>query len=228
MKKIITLLFVLMFVSGCGSKNTPVEKEKEQEVPVKMEEVERYSDNNTTPIGIYRLEGNKLTKLKQISESLIVEKDIGVFQIYPSSEDEVILSSSFGQSFYDEWLKYNNGSLRIGFNVKFTKNDGEKISYNILNPSQTFDHWEQLMNYLYDDYANLGKGFYSHIENDEYNDNTLFTSFKMQSSYQCGDIASKIQLSVFTYDTDDDFGEDGEYRGNSLYTLDICVNGVAC
>ena len=39
------------------------------------------------------------------------------------------------------------------------------------------------MNYLYDDYANQNKSFYSHIENNKMNDNTLFTAFKMQMSY---------------------------------------------
>ena len=90
------------------------------------------------------------------------------------------------------------------------------------------NRWEHLMNYLYDDYANKGKGFYSHIENNEYNENTLFTAIKIQSSYQVDEIDSKILLTVFTYDTEDDFDESGEYRGNSSYTMTICLEGREC
>ena len=83
------------------------------------------------------------------------------------------------------------------------------------------------MNYLYDDYANQNKSFYSHIENNKMNDNTLFTAFKMQMSYSWFDIDSKIQFSVFTYDDNDDF-KDNEYRGNSIYTINICIDGISC
>ena len=98
---------------------------------------------------------------------------------------------------------------------------------NIYSPDNTFDKWEYLMNYLYDDYANQNKSFYSHIESNKMNDNTLFTAFKMQMSYSCFDIDSKIQFRVFTYDDNDDF-KDNEYRGNSIYTINICIDGISC
>lgn len=49
----------------------------------------------------------------------------------------------------------------------------------------------------------------------------------MQMSYSCFDIDSKIQFSVFTYDDNDDF-KDNEYRGNSIYTINICIDGISC
>ena len=88
------------------------------------------------------------------------------------------------------------------------------------------DKWEHLMTYLYDDYANRNKSFYSHIENNEYNENTLFTAIKLQSSYSCSEITSNIYLTVFTYDTEDDF-ENNEYRGNSKYTITIITGKEA-
>ena len=78
------------------------------------------------------------------------------------------------------------------------------------------------MNYLYDDYANKDKSFYSHIESKDYNSNTLFTSIKIQSAYKCKEI-KEIILTVFTYDTDDDF-INNEYRGNSSNKLIIKTN----
>lgn len=230
MKKFfITIILLSLCVIGCEKNNEEPLITNNENIKVQEEIKEPdYIDNNKTPIGIYRLNGNTLTRLHQINTDLVIEKDIGVFQIFPSNEEIIQLDKAFGQAFYEEWKKYNtNNNLKIGFNIKFTLNNGSNIDYNILDPSHTFDHWEQLMNYLYDDYANMGKGFYSHIENDQYNDSTLFTAFKMQSSYQCGDINSGIKLSVFTYDDQDDFLNDN-YRGNSIYSFNICINGKTC
>lgn len=232
MKKIFIILLCLFVVTGCLNKQEEkVVSSKKEDVDINVENVDntpQYIDDNKTPIGIYKLNGNNLTLLHEINTDLVIEDDIGLFQIFPSNEENIDLDKSFGQSFYDEWQKYNtNNNLKIGFNIKFTLVNGNEIDYNIFNPSQTFEHWEHLMNYLYDDYANNGKSFYSHIEENEYNDNTLFTAFKMQSSYQCDEINSAIKLSVFTYDGLDDFS-DNSYRGNSIYTFKICINGKSC
>ncbi len=224
MKKLIIIVIILLTFCGCTNKKEPKQEPKKLE---KKEEIikDTYKDNNTTPIGIYNLQGNTLTKLTKINKTPIVEQDLGVFQIYPSNEDSINLNKAFGLSFYDEWVKYNN--IKLGFNIKFTLSNGQNISYNIFSPENTFDQWEYLMNYLYDDYNNFGKSFYSHIEKEEFNENTLVTAIKIQSSYSVDQIASKITLTVFTYDTEDDF-ENNEYRGNSKYSMDICLEGREC
>ena len=229
LKLILILLTAILLVTGCSKneeKNQKEEKTEIKEETKEMQEVEvkapEYIDNNTTPISFYSLQGNKLVKLTEISKRLNVEEDIGIFQIYPSNENEIYLNKSFAESFYDEWQKYNqNNNIKIGFNIKFNLANQE-ISYNIFSPTETFDKWEYLMNYLYDDYANRGKGFYSHIEENQYNEQTLFTALKIQSSYQCSEIISPIQVTVFTYDSDDDF-ENNEYRGNSKQTFTINI-----
>ena len=231
MKKIVFILFsILILFCGCVKEEKTVEnvqedmKEFEEEVVVQ----DTYKDLNNTPIGIYSLQGNKLVKLSTFNTKLVVEKDINTFQIFPSNEEEIYLNNGFGQSFYDEFIKYNtNGNLKIGFNIKFTLSDGREVNYNILSPNETFNEWNYLMNYLYDDYQNRGKSFYSHVESNQVTNETLYTAFKMQASYGCGEINSKILFTVFTYDGDDDFA-DGEYRGNSKYTMNICVEGKSC
>ena len=229
MKKIVLLLIcVFMFLCGCSKieKDVQVYKDKEvKEDVIVNEEVDTYTDLNNTPIGIYTLQGNKLVKLTTFNTKLVIEKDINTFQLYPSNEDEIYLNTGFGQSFHDEFLKYNtNGNLKMGFNIKFMLVDGREISYNIFSPNETFNEWNYLMNYLYDDYANRGKSFYSHVEAHQVTSETLYTAFKMQASYSCGDINSNILFTVFTYDSEDDF-LDNEYRGNSKYTLNINVEG---
>ena len=217
MKKVLIILLCLLIVTGCTKKE--VKKETKKKVTPEKEEVVKYQDDNKTPISLYKLEGNKLTKLDKITKTLNVEENVDSFQIFPSTENEVIINNS--------WQELNpNNKIKIGFNIKYKTTGNEEVSYNILNPSQTFEKWEYLMNYLYDDYVNQGKGFYSHLEEKDYNENTLFTTFKMQASYACKDITN-IKLTVFTYDTDDDF-ENNEYRGNSFHTLNICIDNYEC
>ena len=221
MKKLIIIFITIILLCGC-------EKQKENKVQVKenkkeetiVEEKETYKDLNNTPIALYKLSGNKLTKLTETFEKFIPMEDIGIFQIYPSNED-IIYLNSFGNDFYNEWIKYDtNNNLKIGFNIKYTLNNGETISYNILSPANNFDHYEYLMNYLYDDYANQNKSFYSHVEENDLNENTLYTSIKIQCNADVNSIKEKIELTVFTYDSEDDF-LDNEYRGNSKYTYTI-------
>ena len=231
MKKIILLLMcIFVLLCGCGKQeeNKEIIEEEKKVVEEVIEEVETYTDLNNTPIGIYSLQGNKLVKLTSFNTNLVIEKDINTFQLYPSNEDVIYLNNGFGQSFYDEYMKYNtNGNLKMGFNIKFTLYEGREVNYNIFGPNETFNEWNYLMNYLYDDYANRGKSFYSHVESHQVTPETLYTAFKMQASYGCADIVSKIQFTVFTYDSEDDF-LDNEYRGNSKYTLNICAEGRPC
>lgn len=218
-KKIIILFIILIICSGCIKK----EVKKKEKKKVDVEYVEKYKDLNNTPISFYSSNDSGLVKITKINKTLNSMEDIGIFQIYPSNEDSVSINGGFGKSFYDEWMKYNtNNNLKIGFNIKFST-DTEDISYNIFNPSNCMEKWQYLLNYLYDDYANRGKGFYSHIEENEFNDNTLTTSIKLQSNDGALAIKNKILLTVFTYDSLDDF-LDGEYRGNSSSTLTICVS----
>ena len=77
-----------------------------------------------------------------------------------------------------------------------------------------------LMNYLYDDYQNRGKSFYSHIESNQVTPETLYTAFKMQASYGCGDINSAIKFTVFTYDDLEDFDDDNK-KNTDTFHLEI-------
>lgn len=221
MKKLLLfLLFSILLITGCQKEKVKEEKtikEKEPKVTIKKE---TYQDLNTTPIGIYKLENNTLTKITTLTKHLNVEEDIDTFQIYLSNEDTITLNNNFGESFYNEWIKYKN--VKQGFNVKYTLKNEQTTSYNILTPDDTFKHWEYLMNYLYDDYVNRGKSFYSHLEMNDYNSNSLFTAIKLQAAYQCSEIKT-IELTAFTYDSEDDF-LNNEYRGNSSATLIINTN----
>ena len=219
MKKLIIFFIIALLITGCLNTENKVDTKKKETKKQVVIEKDTYKDLNNTPIGIYQLNGNTLTKLHEYKTNFVPEQDINTFQLYPSNDESVSLNESFGKSFYTEWIKYNN--IKMGFNIKFSLDTGEEINYNILSPNDTFNKWEYLLNYLYDDYINDGKGFYSHLEMSDYNENTLFTSFKMQSSGFVNKISSNIIFSVFTYDSEDDFKDDN-YRGNSIYSIKIC------
>ncbi len=219
--KIIYFILILILLCGCGriESNQKVQKKKENK---KEEVIPTYQDLNDTPISFYQLQGNTLTKVDEIKGNFNPMDDILFLQVYPSNLDTVSLNSDFSNSFYEEYMKYQQKNpIKIGFHITYNVN-GEEISYNIMTPSNTMDHWEQFMAYLYDDYVNRGKSFYSHIENDQYTDSTLFTSFKLQCGAYCKD-ASNIKLSVFTYDSEDDF-LNNHYRGNSISEIPICID----
>ena len=73
--------------------------------------------------------------------------------------------------------------------------------------------------YLYDDINQQDGAWYSHVEESQVNENTIFSSIKL---YQVTDnFSSPIKLTVFTYKSDDDFDTNGNYRGNSSYTINL-------
>lgn len=224
MKKILFLLITILLLTACSKVET-----KKETKPKKVEKTEpiteTYQDTNNTPISFYELKGNTLTKVNSLSNNYQPLDDISLLQVYPSNEDNITLQDSFGTSFYNTWNSYNtNNNLKIGFSLTYNINN-EEVYYPILTPSNTMDHWEYFMAYLYDDYINQGKSSYSHIENDEYQASTLFTSFKLQLGAYGPNITKPVSLTVFTYDSEDDF-LDGKYRGNSKSTITICLHGT--
>lgn len=72
--------------------------------------------------------------------------------------------------------------------------------------------------YFYDDIHQKDGTMYSHLE--EVNDNTLMTSIKIYAVDGIDNVQNII-LTAFTYDDEDDFDDNGNYRGSSSYTIEI-------
>lgn len=225
MKKIILFLILLLIITGCSSKKEKIVPEgpiKEEPIDTPVEE---YKDDNDTKIGLYLEKGGRIELITEYKTTIQNEVDAGVFQIYPSNDNEIILDSDFGTSFYNKWTSLPNyKDLKIGFNLKYTLSSGEEVSYNILDYKIVY---KEFYDYLYDDYANRYNSWYSHIEESDYTEDTLYTSIKLYSA-DVNNINSKVYLTVFTYDSQDDFDENNEYRGNSSYTITICDINKTC
>ena len=103
--------------------------------------------------------------------------------------------------------------------MKFQTEDGE-VFENILEPHvyNSYPFGEYIYVWLYDDINTTG--WHSHIEENEYNDNTIMSSIKLMWAPNATKITSNVELSVFTYDSDD-FDELGHYRGNSISSVII-------
>ena len=219
MKKIIIICACLL-LCACGSKKNS-EVNKINNSVKKVEEVkDTYKDDNNTIVGLYLEKGRTLELVTDYSTDIVSGKDIGVYQIYFSNDNIVNLNNKFGEEYYNKIISLDNHeSIKVGFNIKYSLSNGENINQTITNPSNTITSG-YILNYLYDDYKNRNSNYYSHIEESEYNDDTLFTSIKLYAN-SIDLLTSDIELTVFTYDTDDDFDELGNYRGNSKYTVNI-------
>ena len=114
----------------------------------------------------------------------------------------------------------NFNNYKIGFNVKFTLIDGRVINANVFKPVEytNYGFSPYLYAWIYDDVN--ATGWHSHIEEKDFNENTIMSSIKLMWGNDSNLINSDIELTVFTYDNDD-FDNDGNYKGISKFTTII-------
>lgn len=222
MKKVFIFIALCLLVVGCGANKKNSNNTSNNTKKVKSEG--KYLDDNSMPIAIYNINSNKLIKISDYKAAVKNGEDIASFQVFPSTNETIVINNSFPLDFYNTWQDLDeNKNHNIGFNLKYSLKSGRHISQNILNPSDTMkdDYYNYIIVYLYDDYAHIGDSWYSHIETDEYNDDTYFTTIKLYANGMAHEIDSNIILTVFTYDGIDDFDGNNEYRGNSKYSINI-------
>ena len=72
------------------------------------------------------------------------------------------------------------------------------------------------------DSANVAKDiWYSHLLEEEMTDSTIMTSMKLTAGSKYEEIKEPIMVTGFTYDSEDDFDDNGFYRGNSKYLVNV-------
>lgn len=225
MRKIIYMSLILLTLVGCNQ-NIKSEENKDnskriEEIEITKEEnKEEYIDDNPIKVAFYN--GNKgvykrLDNFQSKPESM---KEIGIFSIILSSDEEVrgpSIKGLFKEKISDN-PEYKN--YKIGFNIKFTLSDGRIINENILKPIyyENYGFAPYIYAWIYDDVN--ANGWHSHIEEEEFNDDTIMSSIKLMWGLKYNEINSDIELTVFTYGMDD-FDESGNYRGISKFTTII-------
>ena len=208
--------------STWGKYYTPVKETIVEEEPP-IEKIEpKYVDNNTVKLGIYVDNGYNLELVTQDYYcDWSPENVMGLFYAVPTQE-ETLPNTDFDTMWKNYINEYPNAKdCRIGYSLEFTLNDGTEMYYTILNPDDAYYTFPKVMSFLYDD-VNLvpGKAYY-HITQDVMYDYTICSSIKLVGDVDTYTIASDIKLTAFCFDSEDDFDENGHYRGNSFYTITI-------
>ncbi len=216
MKKYILLIIIIaVFITGCANKTKEKQEEKK---PITTEDapiVEQYVDDNKMPISIYEDGDYILTRVNKYKTRFTLGKDISVFVVYPSTAKQIKYTNRFADGFYKEWNKINtDNTYKMGYHLAYSLEDGTQISHYIFKPQDTMKYKKYIKIYLYDDYTHRNDSWYSHVTNEEYNDNTYLTSIKLTPGTEISKVTSNVELMAFTYNGKDDF-ENGEYRGIS-------------
>ena len=225
MKKIVYLILIILLFSGCNQKKEIKKEIMDNNIEEKIEEVKEpvYIDDNPIKIAFYKRENGIYKRLDNYSSTYKEFKEIGIFSIILSN-DETVNGSSI-KSLYKEISNSipNFSNYKTGFNLKFTLNDGTVVNENFFKPQEynSYNFGRYLYAWIYDDVNTTG--WHSHIEEKDYNDNTIMSSVKLMWAPDANLISSDIEFTVFTYD-EDDFDEFGNYRGISKYTTIIEKN----
>ena len=224
MKKILIITCLLLTLTSCSYKTQPINKKDNKKnitSNVKEEIKNTYIDNNPITLGIYMYTNSSTPRYKtnEYKNNWELNVDICSLEIFYTNEDQIP-----GTNFKNLWNNYYQNytdinSYKIGYLIEFnTANEG-KIKKYIKSPQDTDSIYKYIQIYLYDDIHQDG-GWYSHITENEYNNDSILTSIKLTGSTYIDEITSDISLTAFTYD-DDDFDENGEYRGISKQTVII-------
>lgn len=219
MKKIL-LILLLLFITGCNEKKSIPEENNNptSNIETSINEEDLYIDDNPIKVGLY-----KDTKLvTNFYTTKGKHKEIVVFNIYYTN-----IETLDNNNIKYNWNKYYNeyqsiDNYKIGFYITFKV--GEKTIERIaLDPNSTHAMDPFLYIYLYDDIHQPDGAWYSHLEPNDVNKDTIYSSIKLYLAERGPEITSPISISVFTYDSDDDFNEQGYYRGNSEHTAIINI-----
>ena len=220
MKKI--LILGLLLLTACSKEENNVTNEITDNVTLEpTTEVikDTYIDDNPITVGLYQ-NGKLVENYKTAFKN---HTDIGYFEVC-FSNDLNLGSSNVKRNFNKCYGNYQDiSNYKIGYYVRFSTEDKEYEKV-ILNPSGKHSMDPYLYFYLYDDVHQKDGAWYSHLEPEDVKDNTIYSSIKLYTPSGALKITSPITLTVFTYDEEDDFDENGYYRGNSKYTIIIEKN----
>lgn len=215
MKKTILFITIFLILTGCENKNNSTIKEISIDETIKTN---TYIDNNSIKVALY--EDNHI--VKSYRTTLDNFKEIAVFNIYYTNKEKLD-STNIKYNYQKYYNEYDNiDNYKTGFYISFEA-EGKKIEQLALDPTSKHAMTPYLYIYLYDDINQTEGAFYSHLEPEDVKDNTIISSIKLFLAQEGKKITSPITLTVFTYDSDDDFTEDKHYRGISSYNVTIDI-----
>lgn len=218
MKKLI-LVLIISILTGCVKEPFEEIKKVDKEPVIKEEEV-IYKDENPLKVGLYTRNNGKYTLWSEYKTKITTNKDINTFQIVPSNESELKYNGKYQDFIKSLWDNIET-PYKLGIILEYELNDNTKIKHIIYDPSNTLEYQDYFQIYLYDAIVHKNDRWYSHITNEEFNENTYITSFKLTAGKKNNEVVYPVKLSVFTYDSDDDFDDQNNYIGQSIYSINM-------
>lgn len=216
MKKIILIFTIFILLTGCNKEKNNTYKDILIDDTIT---IDNYIDDNPIKVALYQ--DNK--RINSYNITLGNFKEIGVFNVYYTNK-EVLDSSNIKYNYQKYLNSYENiDNYKTGFFISYEA-EGKKIEQLVLDPSSKHAMAPYMYVYLYDDINQAPNTFYSHLEQEDIKDNTIISSIKLFFAHKGTSLTTPITLTVFTYDSKDDFTSDGHYRGTSSYTIKIDIN----
>lgn len=173
-------------------------------------------------VGIYipADDGTKTRVLvTEFSSTRKAKKDIDCFEIFASTE-ETVTGKSFRAMWNAVWESHEiRENAKIGFVIEFSCGDTQ-VRRTLLKPSDAADFYDYLEIYMYDDINQTPGQWYSHLEDDDMDEETIISSIKLTAGSKIAEVGD-ITLTAFIYNGDDCFNSQGEYIGTVLATVVI-------
>lgn len=221
--KIIIIILLFFSLCSCKKNEIPAVTNDNNTFPETSinNEVEQYIDDNPLNISLYLENSLGFERLNnEIELSWFSKKDIISLCTFYSNDEFIKLD--FYQNIYKNYASNieNINNYKIGWEISFDTYD-KKIYKKISFPNDTSDFYNYLEVYLYDSLNQEIGAWYSHLLDEQINDNTLLTTIKLTCGNKCNEITSNIYVKVFSYNGNDDFDDLGFYRGNSFSNLII-------
>lgn len=241
---IAALSFVLL--AGCGAEenNKSAENKNDVTTPVEQQDITPLPTDTPLPsptvtpaptprpaYGVtmlslyknYKAEGARKKINGSFESEWIQGQDISSFEAIASDTESI---STDGRYFQDLWKAYwepfeNHEDCKIGYYVRFDLKSGETVSKTILVPEDVEDYKNYIENYLYDDIHQVPGQWYSHLLDEEVNEETVITSIKFTAGKDIAEVEDEILLTAFVYYSDDDFDDEGNYIGDTSCTIKI-------
>lgn len=221
--KIIIIILLVFSLCSCKKNEIPAVTNDNNTFPETSinNEVEQYIDDNPLNISLYLENSLGFERLNnEIELSWFSKKDIISLCTFYSNDEFIKLD--FYQNIYKNYASNieNINNYKIGWEISFDTYD-KKIYKKISFPNDTSVFYDYLEVYLYDSLNQEIGAWYSHLLDEQINDNTLLTTIKLTCGNKCNEITSNIYVKVFSYNGNDDFDDLGFYRGNSFSNLII-------
>lgn len=200
--KFLCSILIIGLLSGCQENRLSVKEvgshSLKKIVEPKVEE--------KIPVGLYLANSGTKSLVSSYTSPLTIYKDIVSLEVFytnsPSLEGEQV----------NLWNQYNkkDSNYKIGYIIEYKVEDSE-VRQVIYSPHDTEAIFNDIQVYLYDD-IHQDKKVYSHVTNDDYNKDTVFTSIKLTASTNIDKVSSPITLKVFVYDDKNTSKELGGYK----------------